>query len=106
MVKTILIKSETGKIENNIFLLLSLFSLTTFDIPVANPNWEIAIIKEKVGITNIYKLIISKLEFLVMITLIRIPNNLVSNPPIIKTIVLLINVSFFILNYTFYWKKD
>ena len=33
-----LIKTEIGKIENNIFLLLSLFSLTTLDIPDANPK--------------------------------------------------------------------
>ena len=101
IVKIIFIKIDIGKIENNIFLLLCLFSLTTFDIPVANPNCEIAIIKEKVGITNIYKLITSRLEFLVIITFIRIPNILVKKPPIIKIIVLLINVSFFILNNMF-----
>ena len=85
-----------GIVDNTIFLLLLVFSLTSFDIEVGRPKVDKVINKLKVGRTNIYSPIPSVDTTLVKTILITILNILVINPPIIKIIVDLINLLFIV----------
>ena len=93
-IKIILNTKVIGIVDNTIFLLLLVFSLTSFDIEVGRPNVDKVINKLKVGITNIYCPIPSVDTTLVKTILITILSILVIKPPIIKIIVDLINLLF------------
>lgn len=80
--------------DNTIFLLLVLFSLTILDMAVGSPREHKVMKRLKVGKTNIYKPIPSVDTTLVNTTLIIIPNILLMKPPIRRIIVDLINLLF------------
>ena len=100
-----LIIIDIGIVLNNIFLLLYLSSDINFDTAIGILRLVIVMAKEKVGSISIYKLIPSIPIVLVIIILMNSPSNLVINPPIIKMIVDLINLSFIIYIYVFRHKK-
>lgn len=96
IIKKKLIIKEVAIKEDIKFLLFFLSSATILDKAIGRPNWPRPINKEKVGKTSIYRPIPSLPINLLITIFIIIPSILVRKPPIIKIIVDLINVSFFI----------
>ena len=96
IIKKKLITIEVAIKEDIKFLLFFLSSATILDKAIGRPNCPRPINKEKVGKTSIYRPIPSLPINLLITIFIIIPSILVRKPPIIKIIVDLINVSFFI----------
>ena len=93
-IKIILNTKVIGIVDNIIFLLFLVFSLTSLEIEVGSPKVDKVINKLNVGRTNIYSPIPSVDTTLVKTILITILSILVMSPPIIKIIVDLINLLF------------
>ena len=87
--------------EKTIFLLRTVFSLTSFDILIGRAKEAKVMNKLKVGVTIVYKLIPSSPITRVYKTRITKLSILVMNPPIKRIIIDVLNVSFFNIHLSY-----